>query len=190
MIGTFLMAYTAAQHFVRQGYGKIINLSTSVHNFFRERQSPYGVTKAAIDASTYIWSQDLKDKGVDVNACCRAAPAIRIPTARPRPGRTLLPIDVMNPVLVWLCSARSDGLTGGRYNGSLWDASLDPDAAAAGCREEPSIRARGLETKNPADAVRRGFRERAGRYSAAEAEPFWYLFAMSLSTASSTAVPL
>ena len=65
--GTFLMARTAARHFIRQGYGKIINLTTSIHNFFRERQSPYGVTKAAIDASTYIWSQDLKGKGVDVN---------------------------------------------------------------------------------------------------------------------------
>jgi hypothetical protein len=46
----------------------------------------------------------------------------------------------MNPVLVWLCSARSDGATGWRYNGSLWDASADPDAAADGCREAPSIR--------------------------------------------------
>jgi hypothetical protein len=45
----------------------------------------------------------------------------------------------MNPVLMWLCSTRSDGATGWRYNGSLWDASIDPDIAAAGCREQPSI---------------------------------------------------
>lgn len=141
--GTFLMARTAAQHFVRKGYGKIINLSTSVHNFFRERQSPYGVTKAAIDASTYIWSQDLKDKGVTVNALLPGGASDSDPNRPPKAGRTLLPIDVMNPVLVWLCSERSDGFTGDRYNGSLWDVSLDPDAAAAGCREEPSIRGAG-----------------------------------------------
>lgn len=142
--GTFLMARTAAQHFIRKGYGKIINLTTSVHNFFKERQSPYGVTKAAIDASTYIWSEDIRDKGVTVNALLPGGACDSDPNRPPRPGRTLLPIGVMNPVLVWLCSPRSDGHTGARYNGSLWDASLDPDAAAAGCREEPSIRGAGL----------------------------------------------
>lgn len=143
VIGTFLMARTAAQHFVRKGYGKIVNLSTSVHNFYSPRQSPYGVTKAAVDASTYIWSQDLKEHGVTVNALLPGGASDSDPNRPPRPGRTLLPVDVMNPVLVWLCSERSDGYTGDRYNGSLWDASLDADAAAAGCREEPSIRGAG-----------------------------------------------
>jgi hypothetical protein len=60
------------------------------------------------------------------------------------PGRTLLPVGIMNPLVVWLCSARSDGATGARYVGSLWDASAHPDSAAAGCREEPSIRGAAL----------------------------------------------
>ena len=51
----------------------------------------------------------------------------------------LPPGDGPHPVLIWLCSTRSDGATGWRYNGSLWDASVDPDVAAAGCRENPSI---------------------------------------------------
>lgn len=141
--GTFFMARTAAQHFIRKSYGKIINLTTSVHNFFKERQSPYGVTKAAIDASTYIWSEDIRDKGVTVNALLPGGACDSDPNRPPWPGRTLLPIGVMNPVLVWLCSPCSDGHTGARYNGSLWNASLDPDAAAAGCREAPSIRGAG-----------------------------------------------
>ncbi len=138
--GTFLMARTAALYFVRKGYGKIVNLTTSLHNFFRERQSPYGVTKAAIDASTYIWSRDLKDMGVTVNALLPGGSCDSDPSRVLRPGQELLPVDVMNPVLVWLASVRSDGITGGRYNGSLWDPALDPDEAAAKCREEPSIR--------------------------------------------------
>lgn len=138
--GTFFMARSAANYFVRKGAGKIVNLTTSLHNFYKERQSPYGVTKAAIDASTYIWSEDLKGKGVTVNALLPGGACDSDPNRPPRPGRELLPIDVMNPVLVWLCSTRSDGHTGARYNGSLWDSSLDPDAAAANCREEPSIR--------------------------------------------------
>jgi 3-oxoacyl-[acyl-carrier protein] reductase len=141
--GTFNMSHTVAPYFIRKGYGKIVNLTTSVHNFFRERQSPYGVTKAAIDASTYIWAQDIKSKGVTVNCLLPGGSCDSDPNRPPRPGRTLLPVDVMNPVLVWLCSERSDGHTGGRYNGSLWDSTLDPDAAAAGCREAPSIRGAG-----------------------------------------------
>jgi 3-oxoacyl-[acyl-carrier protein] reductase len=138
--GTFLMARTGARYFVEKGSGKIINLTTSIRNFYDERQSPYGVTKAAIDSSTYIWSQDLKGTGVTVNALLPGGACDTDPNRPPMPGRELLPVDVMNPVLVWLCSARSDGATGWRYNGSLWDCSTDPDAAAAGCREEPSIR--------------------------------------------------
>ena len=138
--GTFFMSRTVARYFVERGYGKIINLSTSVRNFYSRRQSPYGVTKAAIDASTYIWAQDLMGRGVTVNTllpggACDNGDENREAVA----GRELLPVDVMNPVLMWLCSTRSDGATGWRYNGSLWDASLDPDAAAAGCRETPSI---------------------------------------------------
>ena len=138
--GTFLMARTGARYFVEKGSGKIINLTTSIRNFYDERQSPYGVTKAAIDSSTYIWSQDLKGTGVTVNAMLPGGACDTDPNQPPMPGRKLLPVDVMNPVLVWLCSVRSDGATGWRYNGSLWEGSTDPDAAAAGCREEPSIR--------------------------------------------------
>jgi 3-oxoacyl-[acyl-carrier protein] reductase len=139
--GTFFMTRTVARYFVEKRYGKIINLSTSVRNFYSKRQSPYGVTKAAIDASTYIWAQDLMDKGVTVNTLLPGGACDNGDMNRDSvPDRELLPVDVMNPVLVWLCSTQSDGTTGWRYNGSLWDASLDPDVAAAGCRETPSIR--------------------------------------------------
>jgi 3-oxoacyl-[acyl-carrier protein] reductase len=138
--GTFFMTRTVARYFVGEGYGKIINLTTSIRNFHSRRQSPYGVTKAAIDSSTYIWAQDLMDKGVTVNALLPGGACENGDMDRDVvPDRTLLPADIMNPVLVWLCSSRSDGATGWRYNGSLWDESLDPDVAAAGCREKPSI---------------------------------------------------
>lgn len=143
VVGTFNMARTVAPHFIRKEYGKIINLTTSIHNFYKDRQSPYGVTKAAIDSSTYIWAEDLRDKGVTVNCLLPGGACDSDPNRPPRPGRELLPAEVMNPVLVWLCSERSDGHTAGRYNGSLWDPALPPDAAAAGCREAPSIRGAG-----------------------------------------------
>lgn len=138
--GTFLMTRTAARYFVEQRFGKVINLSTSVRNFYSRGESPYGVTKAAIDSSTYIWSRDLKGTGVTVNTLIPGGACDTGDSTRDAvPGRNLLPIDVMNPVVVWLCSSRSDGATGGRYNGSKWNPALDADLAAAGCREGPSI---------------------------------------------------
>lgn len=133
--GTFFMAYTVAPYFIRQGHGKIINLTTSVRNFFGPANSPYGVTKAAVDAETYIWSKDLAESGVTCNALLPGGACDSDPDRETKPGQTLLPVEVMNPLVIWLCSARSDGLTGGRYNGSLWDPALDPDAAGMACRE-------------------------------------------------------
>ncbi len=137
--GTFFMAYTVAPHFIEQGRGKIINLTTSVRNFFGRANSPYGVTKAAIDAETYIWARDLEGTGVTCNALLPGGACDSDPDREKKPGQTLLPVDVMNPLLIWLCSERSDGVTGGRFNGSLWDPALAPDAAGLGCREPASF---------------------------------------------------
>jgi 3-oxoacyl-[acyl-carrier protein] reductase len=46
----------------------------------------------------------------------------------------------MNPAIVWLASKRSDGKTGGRYVGKLWNDSLPPDTAAAGASTPPVFR--------------------------------------------------
>ena len=135
--GTFFMSRTAAPRFIAAKYGKIVNLVTSMRNYYGPRNSPYGVTKAAIDAETQIWSRDLAGTGVTVNSLLPGGACDSDPDRPKDPNRTLLPVDVMNPILVWLMSARSDGWTGGRFNGSLWDASADPDRAARGCLEAP-----------------------------------------------------
>lgn len=133
--GTFHMAYTIAPYFIEKGYGKIINLTTSVHNFSGRMNSPYGVTKAAVDAETYIWAKDLDGTGVSCNALLPGGACDSDPEREKIEGRTYLSVDIMNPVLVWLCSNRSDNVTGGRFNGSLWDPALDVDAAGTACRE-------------------------------------------------------
>jgi hypothetical protein len=43
--------------------------------------------------------------------------------------------------VVWLASARSDGHTGERYVGKLWDVRRPADEAARGAIEPPVLRA-------------------------------------------------
>jgi hypothetical protein len=89
-----------------------------------------------------IWAQDLDGTGVTVNSLIPGGACDSDP-GRPvgRGQSQLLPVDIMNPLAVWLASDLSDGKTGGRYVGKLWDATLSPGEAAACCLEPPVLRA-------------------------------------------------
>ncbi len=139
VVGTFFMARAAAEHFRTEGGGKIVNISTSRRNFSRPRNSPYGVTKAAVESQTIIWAGDLADDNITVNALLPGGASDTDPTRPFKEGQTLLPVDIMNPLAVWLASNLSDGATARRYVGKLWNPSLPPSEAADASREEPTF---------------------------------------------------
>jgi NAD(P)-dependent dehydrogenase (short-subunit alcohol dehydrogenase family) len=142
--GTFLMARAAVPAMLRGGFGRIVNITTSLPTMQRRNNSPYGVTKAAIEAETLIWSQELKDTGVTVNSLIPGGAAdtdfVHESSRKELAamGRALLPPSVMVPPVLWLASRLSDGVTGARFVGKLWDDTLPPDDAAAKARE-PSV---------------------------------------------------
>lgn len=139
--GTFLVSHVIAPHLIKQGWGRIINLTTSLDTMQRGHNSPYGVTKAALEAATMIWAQDLDGTGVTVNSLIPGGSCDSDPDRPPpKAGRKLLPVDIMNPLVVWLASDLSNGKTGGRYVGKLWDPSLPPNQAAERAREAPVLR--------------------------------------------------
>jgi NAD(P)-dependent dehydrogenase (short-subunit alcohol dehydrogenase family) len=143
VFGTFLMTSTVLSHLVNRRWGRIINITTSLDTMQRRHYSPYGVAKAAIEAETMIWVQDLAGTGVMVNSLI---PGGACETGRTRdhepsrPGSVLLPIDIMVPPLLWLASDRSDGQTGGRYVGKLWNDALPVGEAAKKACEPPVFR--------------------------------------------------
>ena len=137
VVGTFNMTSAATPHFMAACAGKIVNLSTSLRNFYQGANSPYGVTKAALESETQIWSRDLHGTGVTVNSLLPGGACDSDPARVKKPGQALLPVDIMNPLIVWLASLHSDGVTGCRFVGRKWQPDLDPDAAAHGAREEP-----------------------------------------------------
>ena len=139
--GTFLMSRAVAPHLMKNGWGRIVNVSTGVDTMQRRLNAPYGVTKAAIDAETAIWSKELTGTGVTVNTIlpggsCETGVRKRPPLS----GKKLLSAEVMVPPAVWLSSDLSDGHTGERYVGRLWDTSLPPAEAAKKAQEPSAIR--------------------------------------------------
>jgi NAD(P)-dependent dehydrogenase (short-subunit alcohol dehydrogenase family) len=105
--GPFLMARTAAPVMIRNGWGRIINISVSRETMRRRGFTPYGPSKAALESETIIWSQELEGTGVTVNAL--------LPGGVTRTGMlpdsvsdevrsNLLDPDIVVPPLIWLIS--------------------------------------------------------------------------------------
>jgi len=65
--GTFLMARAVAPHLVERGAGMIVNVSTSPVTMTRRGYSPYGPSKAALEACSASWARDFDGTGVCVN---------------------------------------------------------------------------------------------------------------------------
>ena len=141
--GTFMLSRTITPHFLNQKWGRIINITTSLVTMQRRNNSPYGVTKAALEAATMIWAQDLEGTGVTVNSLIPGGAVDLEPGVRQhRAGMgTLQQPDVMNPIVIWLASRLSDGVSGKRFVGKLWDKSLPPIEAAMKAIEAPVLRA-------------------------------------------------
>ncbi len=138
--GPFLMARSVVPHMLERGFGKIVNISTSDQTMVRAGYSPYGPSKAFLEAASRIWSRDLADSGVDVNVLLPggAADTDLLPPAPDKKGAdgNLLSPAVMREAILWLASDASNGQTGGRYIGRFWDG---PDAARDDSIEKPRI---------------------------------------------------
>jgi 3-oxoacyl-[acyl-carrier protein] reductase len=141
--GPFLMARAATPHMVEAGGGRIINVSKTGQSMIGPRNSPYGPSKAALDAMTLIWAQDLMGTGVTVNALLpggltdtkfsRAGAVARAREA----GRAVFEAEAMAAPAVWLASDESGAYTGCRFNAAKWDPTLPAHEAAEAARELP-----------------------------------------------------
>jgi 3-oxoacyl-[acyl-carrier protein] reductase len=131
--GPFMMAKAIAPTLVAQGWGRIVNIVTSHFTMVMDGFSPYGPSKAALEAATVVWSKDLAGTGVTVNALLPGGPGNTrmIPTEEVPDRSKLVQPEVMMAPIVWLMSPKSDGVTGRRFIARLWDSSLDPTAAVA-----------------------------------------------------------
>ena len=133
VVGPFLMARAAVPAMLGGKWGRIINISMNAETMRRRGFSPYGPSKAALESETIIWAQDLSGTGVTVNALLPGGATLTgmIPKGFPDHLRnSLLDPAVMVPPLLWLASAKSDGVTGKRFIAANWRED-NPEVAAA-----------------------------------------------------------
>ena len=132
VVAVFLMTRAALPVLLKQGWGRIINVTTSLDTMYRAKMQPYGGSKAANEAHLLAMAQELEGTGVSANVLVPGGAAnTRLVSRAQEPDRAkLIPPEVMVAPLIWLCSNASDGVNGQRFIGMRWDKNLPPEEAA------------------------------------------------------------
>jgi NAD(P)-dependent dehydrogenase (short-subunit alcohol dehydrogenase family) len=118
---------------MRQKWGRIVNVTTSLGTMIREGSPTYGPTKAALEAVSAIMAKDLAGTGVTVNVLVPGGVTNTgmVPLEAGYDRAEMIQPAVMTPPLNWLVSDAAGGVTGRRFLAVHWDPSLPPEEAAA-----------------------------------------------------------
>jgi NAD(P)-dependent dehydrogenase (short-subunit alcohol dehydrogenase family) len=129
--GTYAMTCAAIPHLLRARRARIVNLTTSLSTMLRPGMSPYGPSKAAVEAMTSVWAKDLAGTAVTVNALLPGGPSdTDMVTREDFPDRkALIPPTAMVPPAMFLASPESDGITGMRIIAKDWPAQASAEEA-------------------------------------------------------------
>jgi NAD(P)-dependent dehydrogenase (short-subunit alcohol dehydrogenase family) len=118
---------------MRQKWGRIVNVTTSLGTMIRDGSPTYGPSKAALEAFSAIMAKDLAGTGVTVNVLVPGGMTNTgmIPREAGYERADMIQPEVMAPPLNWLVSDAAASITGRRFLGVHWDSSLPPEQAAA-----------------------------------------------------------
>jgi 3-oxoacyl-[acyl-carrier protein] reductase len=132
VVAPFLMARAVVPTLLKQGAGRIVNVTTSLDTMYRPGIQPYGGSKAANEAHLLALARELEGTGVTANVLVPggAANTRMVSLAMTAERSKLIPPDVMVAPLIWLSSDASAGVTGQRFIGMRWDKTLPPAEAA------------------------------------------------------------
>jgi NAD(P)-dependent dehydrogenase (short-subunit alcohol dehydrogenase family) len=121
--GAFLLARCVTPHMIEKGWGRIVNVTTSLDTMTTRGYTPYGPSKAALEAATSVWSKDLEGTGVTANVLVPGGPVNTdfIPENAPFDRTKLTQPEVMQAPMCWLASDLSDGVTNMRFVARSWD---------------------------------------------------------------------
>ena len=134
--GAWYMTHAAIDGLLAQGWGRIVNVTTSFFTMLRGRFHPYGPAKAGLEAMSAGHAGEFEGRGVTVNVVVPGGPSDTpmVPLESGFDRSAMIPPSAMAPPILWLCSEAGGAHTGHRYVAADWDAAADPTAAAQGCR--------------------------------------------------------
>ena len=134
--GAWYMTRAAIDGMLAQRWGRIVNVTTSFFTMLRGRFHPYGPAKAGLEAMSAGHAGEFEGRGVTVNVVVPGGPSDTpmVPMEAGFDRRTMIRPTAMVPPILWLCSEAGGAHTGHRYIAANWDAAVDPEAAAEGCR--------------------------------------------------------
>jgi NAD(P)-dependent dehydrogenase (short-subunit alcohol dehydrogenase family) len=109
----------------QQRAGSIINIGVSYETMKRRGFSPYGPSKAALEAASAIWAQELIEARIRVNILLPggATNTGMVPASTPADVQArLLQPEIIQAPAVFLASDASRELTGRRLIATEWNA--------------------------------------------------------------------
>lgn len=129
--GPQIMAAAAVPYMLKNGWGRIVNITTALDAMYVPGMGAYGPSKAALEAHTAIMAKDLDGTGVTANVLIPGGPANTrmIPDATGIPRDALIQPEDMQAPAIWLASAESDGHSGKRFIAGHWAEGLDKASA-------------------------------------------------------------
>jgi len=126
------LANAVVPEMIREGRGRIVNVTTSLGTMLNAGSPTYGPSKAALEALSAIMAKDLDGTGVTVNVLVPGG-ITNTPMISDEAGfdrATMIQPEVMVPPLLWLVSDAAAKVTGRRFLGVHWDSALPPEQAA------------------------------------------------------------
>jgi len=140
---------------IGQGWGRIINITTSLDTMLRPGMAPYGASKSSLEALTAIMGQDLVGTGVTANVVTPGGPADTrmVPDEMGLPREQLIPAEAMAPPAIWLASRLSDGVTSCRFLAVKWDRELPLNIAIENSRSPAAWMGYGAQARVPGMTV-------------------------------------
>jgi 3-oxoacyl-[acyl-carrier protein] reductase len=150
-VAPFLLTRAALGPMLKQKWGRVINVTTSLDTMWRKGLIPYGGSKAANEAHVVAMAEELRGTGVTVNVLTPGGPADTrlIPPDSGMDRAKLIRPEVMVAPLLWLTSAASDGMTGLRFLAAKWDKALPATEAARNCSAQAAWQQLGQQAIYP-----------------------------------------
>jgi NAD(P)-dependent dehydrogenase (short-subunit alcohol dehydrogenase family) len=117
---------------MRRGWGRIVNVTTSLGTMLGAGFPTYGPSKAALEAMSAIMAKDLDGAGVTVNVLVPGGvtDTAMIPDDAGFERAQMIRPESMAPPLLWLVSDAARAVTGRRFLAIHWDPGLPPEEAA------------------------------------------------------------